>query len=72
MQLSVMCGRRIDRYRSGCSGHVLPGGRLRIVDPTRGVVATYSSARWTILTAPSISGDDQLIDWSAPKSSAAH
>ena len=25
MELSVLCGRRIDRYRSGCSGHVLPG-----------------------------------------------
>lgn len=51
MELSVMCGRHIDRYRPGCSGHVLPGGRLRIVDPTRGIVATYPSARWTILTA---------------------
>ncbi|MET0997043.1 MAG: hypothetical protein ABWY20_24580 [Mycobacterium sp.] len=45
MELSVLCGRRIDRYRSGCSGHVLPGGWLRIVDPTRGIVATYPSAR---------------------------
>ena len=37
MELSVMCGRHIDRYRPGCSGHVLPDGRLRIVDPTRGI-----------------------------------
>ena len=62
MELSVLCGRRIDRYRSGCSGHVLPGGRLRIVDPTRGIVATYPSACWTILTAPSSGAHDQLID----------
>jgi hypothetical protein len=62
MELSVMCGRHIDRYRPGCSGHVLPGGRLRIVDPTRGIVATHSSACWTILTAPSLGAHDQLID----------
>ena len=62
MELSVMCGRHIDMYRPGCSGHVLPGGRLRIVDPTRGIVATYPSACWTILTAPSSGAHDQLID----------
>ena len=62
MKLSVLCGGRIDRYRPECSGHVLPGGRLRVVDPTRGIVATYPSARWTILTAPSSGAHDQLID----------
>ena len=62
MKLSVLCGGRIDRYRPECSGHVLPGGRLRVVDPTRGIVATYPSGRWTILTAPSSGAHDQLID----------
>jgi hypothetical protein len=52
MKPSVLCGGHIDTYHHGCVGHVLPGGRLRIVDPTRGVVATYPPARWTILTTP--------------------
>ena len=62
MKMSVLWGTRIDKYHPGCSGHVLPGGRLRIVDPTRGIVATYPSACWTILTAPSSGAHDQLID----------
>jgi hypothetical protein len=62
MELSVRCGGQVDNYHPGCVGHVLPGGRLRIVDPTRGVVATYPPARWTILTAPPVGAPDLSID----------
>jgi hypothetical protein len=62
MDLSILCGRQIDTCHPGCRVHVLPGGRLRIVDPTRGVVATYPSASWTILIGPSVGTPDLLTD----------
>ena len=50
--LSILCGRQIDTCHPGCRVHVLPGGRLRIVDPTRGVVVTYPSATTMSLRSP--------------------
>ena len=40
MELSVLCGRRIDNTAPDVRATCYPGGRLRIVDPTRGIVAT--------------------------------
>jgi hypothetical protein len=58
--LSVLCGGHVDDYHPGCVGQVLPGGRLRIVDPIRGAMATYPPASWTILTAPGVADGNRI------------
>ncbi|WP_068273057.1 hypothetical protein [Aldersonia kunmingensis] len=49
--VTVLAYGRIDRYGQGASGHIAPGGDLRILNAAKLITAGYPAGSWTILPA---------------------